>query len=123
MTISEVIQTKCQLLTVKDVAEILSTSVRTVWRLRSCGKLPEPITFGGCIRWQRSAIEKWIEMGAPSAEEFNTRMEKLEIIPFKIGEQEYLPHSFLKQLFKAIGKILHYLMPFIALFLQEYLKY
>jgi excisionase family DNA binding protein len=38
------------LLTVKDVAEILSVGVRTVWRWAASDKIPRPIRLAGKIR-------------------------------------------------------------------------
>ena len=54
-----------QLLMLKasEVAEILSVSQRTLWRLLSTKKLPEPIRVGGCPRWRKSDIEAWIANG------------------------------------------------------------
>jgi len=53
----------CQLLSAKELARILSTSVRTVWRLRSADKLPRTVTIGGSVRWRQTDIEKWISLG------------------------------------------------------------
>ena len=61
------------LIDAKALADILSTSVRTVWRLRTSGKLPKPITIGGSVRWSLHSIERWIEMGAPPVNEFEAR--------------------------------------------------
>jgi excisionase family DNA binding protein len=52
-------RSSCQLLSAKELAEILSLSVRTIWRLRSAGKLPKPLVIGGSIRWRQSDIEQW----------------------------------------------------------------
>lgn len=60
----------CQLLTAKALGKMLSLSARTVWRLRSSGKLPEPMKVGGAIRWEQGIIEKWIRMGCPNRKEF-----------------------------------------------------
>lgn len=62
-----------ELLTAKTLAEILSTSVRSIWRYRSSGLLPEPVTIAGAIRWRRSDIEKWIAMGCPNQQESKER--------------------------------------------------
>lgn len=60
----------CQLLSAKALAKMLSLSVRTVWRLRSAGKLPETVKVGGSIRFERGTIDKWIRMGCPDRHEF-----------------------------------------------------
>ena len=49
--------------TVKDVAELLKVSQRHVWRLRSAGKLPQPIRIGRAVRWPRQSIAAFIEKG------------------------------------------------------------
>jgi predicted DNA-binding transcriptional regulator AlpA len=51
-----------QFVTAKAVAKMLSLSTRTIWRLRSAGKLPQPVQIGGAIRWRLSDIEKHFEM-------------------------------------------------------------
>ena len=53
------------LLTVRQVAEILNCSVRTVWRLSDAGRIPPPVRLGGLVRWQQAAIDKWLAEGCP----------------------------------------------------------
>ena len=65
----------CQLLSAKALGKMLSLSARTVWRLRSSGKLPEPVKVGGAIRWEQGTIEEWIFMGCPNQKEFLARRE------------------------------------------------
>lgn len=45
------------------VAELMAISKRTLWRLLSAGKLPEPVRLGSVVRWKRDEIEEWIEGG------------------------------------------------------------
>ena len=45
------------------LAEILSVSTRTVWRMRSAGELPSAVCLRGSTRWRLSDIEDWIESG------------------------------------------------------------
>jgi excisionase family DNA binding protein len=45
----------------------LSVSKRTIWRLLSGKRLPEPLRIGGSVRWRREQIDRWIEQGCPSA--------------------------------------------------------
>ncbi|TKJ34640.1 MAG: DNA-binding protein [Planctomycetes bacterium B3_Pla] len=54
-----------QLLSAKELANLLSVSTRTVWRLRSAGALPEPVTVGSSRRWRASDVSEWIEAGCP----------------------------------------------------------
>jgi len=62
-----------RLIDAKTLAEILSVSPRTVWRLRAAGKLPQAVTFGGSVRWRLSDIALWQELRCPSTREFNSR--------------------------------------------------
>jgi predicted DNA-binding transcriptional regulator AlpA len=45
------------LITVKDVAAMLSISRTSVWRYVNKGRLPEPIRIEGAVRWRRADIE------------------------------------------------------------------
>ncbi len=54
-----------RLLTVEQVAELLQVSTRTVWRLRSAAKIPEPLIFGGSLRWRAAELRTWIDDGCP----------------------------------------------------------
>lgn len=54
------------LLTAEELAEMLKVAVRTVWRLRSSGKLPRPVSIGSSIRWRKNEIVAWIDAGCPS---------------------------------------------------------
>ncbi|MCA1492756.1 AlpA family transcriptional regulator [Ensifer sp. NBAIM29] len=45
----------------KEVAEILSMSVPTVWRRVADGTIPRPIKLGAMSRWPRSEILAVIE--------------------------------------------------------------
>lgn len=44
--------------------------IRSIWRLRASGKLPEPVQIGGAIRWRQQDIERWEVMGCPNQKEF-----------------------------------------------------
>lgn len=55
----------CALISAKALGKMLSLSARTIWRLRSSGKLPEPVKVGGAIRWVESEIVDFIKAGAP----------------------------------------------------------
>jgi len=47
------------MLDVKGLAEKLSASVRTVWRLVAAKVIPGPVRVGGCARWFESDIEEY----------------------------------------------------------------
>ncbi|MFC1636605.1 helix-turn-helix transcriptional regulator [Planctomycetota bacterium] len=69
----EVERKKYQTITAKELAKMLSVSPRTIWRLRSAGKLPKPVTFGGSVRWRLLDIRLWQELQCPSIKEFDSR--------------------------------------------------
>ena len=52
-----------QMLSALEVAALLSVSQRHVWRLRSAGKLPQPIKIGRAVRWTQNSIATFIEQG------------------------------------------------------------
>ncbi len=62
-----------QLVDVKSIASMLGLSRRTVWRFKSAGRLPKPVTLSASVRWRLSDIAKWIEWGCPSQREFEYR--------------------------------------------------
>jgi len=47
-------------LNMKEVSELLSVSVRTVWKMASCREIPAPFSIGRSKRWSRHALERWI---------------------------------------------------------------
>ena len=53
------------LIAVSEVAELLDVSERTVWRLKSSGRLPLPVRIGSAVRWRIEEIQKWISDGCP----------------------------------------------------------
>ena len=59
-----------ELITVKTLSKMLVTSVRSIWRYRSSGRLPKPVFVGSSVRWKMSDIQLWIEWDLPSQMEF-----------------------------------------------------
>lgn len=53
------------LLSAETLAKRLEISLRTLWRLRSGGKLPPPIRLGGAVRWRTADIDAWVAAGCP----------------------------------------------------------
>jgi len=47
------------MLTVKQVAEMLHVSERSVWRWSVTGVLPPGIKIGGSVRWSQESIRQW----------------------------------------------------------------
>jgi len=58
------------LLTASELAQVLGTSTRTVWRLLAAGKLPKPVRLGARPRWPVEELRQWIKAGMPTAEEW-----------------------------------------------------
>lgn len=55
-----------QLLTAHEVAAALRISRVTFWRLRSAGKLPQPVRVGGRLRWRAVDVTNWIAADCPT---------------------------------------------------------
>ena len=52
-----------ELLNARQVAKILNISTRTLWRLKSAGKLPQAVRVGGSVRWHPQDITEMITGG------------------------------------------------------------
>jgi predicted DNA-binding transcriptional regulator AlpA len=50
---------------VETVAQLISVSTRSVWRLVSAGKLFRPVRVGNAARWPYAQLKRWIELGCP----------------------------------------------------------
>jgi excisionase family DNA binding protein len=57
--------TQPAMLTVHEVAGMLSCSARTVYRLCDSGRMPRPVKLGSLVRWPREVVEQWIANGCP----------------------------------------------------------
>lgn len=55
--------TSPQLLTAKNVAQILHVSRRQVLRLAQAGKMPTPVRLGRLLRWEHAALDAWVRGG------------------------------------------------------------
>lgn len=62
------VQEDLVLLSVSDLAQVLGTSTRTIWRLLEQGKLPAPARLGTRLRWRTRDVQDWIKAGMPDAE-------------------------------------------------------
>ena len=54
------------LISVEELSQIMQVSVRTLWRLRSAGRLIEPIRIGRNTRWRLDEVRRWIDEGCPA---------------------------------------------------------
>lgn len=50
----------------KEAAKLLKVSPRTLWAMRTTGRMPAPVRIGRAIRWSREVLKQWVEAGAPS---------------------------------------------------------
>lgn len=55
-----------ELLTVGDVAHMLSFGERTIFRMADTGRIPQPFRIGGAVRWSRRALIAWVAAGCPA---------------------------------------------------------
>ena len=63
------------LLSAESLAELLDVSKRTLWRLRSAGRLPKPVRIGGSVRWRADEVRRWIASGCPPLSEWDVARE------------------------------------------------
>ena len=54
-----------KLITAEELAKLMQVSERTLWRLLSGHKLPEPVRIGRNTRWRLEEVTEWIERGCP----------------------------------------------------------
>ncbi|MEX0677114.1 MAG: helix-turn-helix domain-containing protein [Pirellulales bacterium] len=55
-----------ELLSAKDIAEMLGVSERTVWRMVAADEIPQPVKVRGSTKWRRSEIQATIELLEPA---------------------------------------------------------
>lgn len=49
-----------------ELAQMLSVSKPTIWRMNSGGKLPPCVRLSvGCVRWRVDDVTKWVALGCP----------------------------------------------------------
>jgi predicted DNA-binding transcriptional regulator AlpA len=48
-----------------ELAKLLNVSTRTLWRQLSASQIPEPVRFGGTVRWRLDEVRNWIAEGCP----------------------------------------------------------
>ncbi|GAF85076.1 unnamed protein product [marine sediment metagenome] len=60
------IDTSTRLIDVRQVAAIVGCSARHVANLDKTGRILRPLRLGRSVRWDRDAIDRWIDSGCPS---------------------------------------------------------
>jgi excisionase family DNA binding protein len=58
-------QNQENLLTIKQVAQILTVSTRTIHRWNSSGLIINPVKVAGTVRFKESELSAWIDVGMP----------------------------------------------------------
>jgi prophage regulatory protein len=58
--------TSPKLINAEELARLLDVSERTLWRLLSGGKLPQPVRIGRNTRWRLEEVSDWIQQGCPT---------------------------------------------------------
>jgi excisionase family DNA binding protein len=53
------------LISAEELAKLMQVSERTLWRLLSAGKVPQPVRIGRNTRWRYAEVREWIEKGCP----------------------------------------------------------
>ena len=48
------------MLTASELAEMLGIDLRSVWRRKADGTLPQPVQLGRSVRWVRKEVEQWL---------------------------------------------------------------
>jgi excisionase family DNA binding protein len=54
------------LISAEELAKLMQVSERTLWRLLSAGKVPQPVRIGRNTRWRYAEVREWIERGCPA---------------------------------------------------------
>ena len=54
-----------ELLTTRQVSEMLNVGQRSVWRWSHSGRMPAPVRIGNAVRFRRAEIVDWLEAGCP----------------------------------------------------------
>ena len=54
-----------KLINAEELARMMNISERTLWRLLSGGRLPQPVRIGRSTRWRLAEVAEWIERGCP----------------------------------------------------------
>lgn len=64
---------RTELIDVQTVADLLSCSTRTVYRLADAGKMPQPLRLGKLVRWRHKDMSAWLDAGCPPKWKTNAR--------------------------------------------------
>lgn len=58
-----------ELLTDRQAAALCGIGVRSLWAYAGTSKAPAPVKVGGCTRWRRSDLGRWIAGGCQPVKE------------------------------------------------------
>ena len=59
------------LISVNELARILTISPRSIWRRLSCGEFIKPVRLGSSVRWRLQEVRSWIDDGCPPQDGLN----------------------------------------------------
>jgi len=59
-------EAESDLINVKQVAKMLSMSVRSVWRKVSQEEFFKPLRMNRIVRWSRRQVQDWLDAGCPT---------------------------------------------------------
>lgn len=58
-----------RLIKADELAALLGVSTRTLWRMLSNQRIPQPVRLGGCTRWRLDQVQRWIAGDCPDLSE------------------------------------------------------
>lgn len=58
-----------QMLTKKEVADLIKATTRHVEKMVAAGKMPRPMYIGKSVRWKKDTVQNWLAQGCPSQQE------------------------------------------------------
>jgi excisionase family DNA binding protein len=56
------------LIDTRETAKLLNVSEKTVFNMKTKGRMPAPICIGRAVRWRRRELEAWINASCPTQE-------------------------------------------------------
>jgi predicted DNA-binding transcriptional regulator AlpA len=59
-----------------DLAKLLDLSERHIWALNASARLPRPIRLGRSTRWNLAEIQRWLDAGSPSRDQWEKLREQ-----------------------------------------------
>lgn len=67
-----------ELMTAREVAQVLRISERSVWRLCAEKKIPSPLHVGGAARWKKQDFEQWFKVATQRRDQQQSLIPEME---------------------------------------------